>query len=195
MKSLFVVALALALCSLGQSQPQPIPPKEVLGPNNAYNDALYGVSVTYPEGWVVRDAQRWGKNNEENTVFFTAPSPSQAKPSMYYQMFSPTMPAPEAGKIETYLRDIAAAKAKSRVGAGLKDYKNVPDSFAFKQIAGRPAASYFAVFTLRGQVTEEYFIRIVGEKGYVMFFVQGPAEDVTALRGSVDQLAATVHVP
>jgi hypothetical protein len=35
----------------------------------------------------------------------------------------------------------------------------------------------------------------VGEKGYVMFFVQGAAEDVDAIRVAVDQMAETVKVP
>jgi hypothetical protein len=193
MKSSLLIAIAVALCSLGRSQPMPM--KDVLGPNNSFNDALYGVSVTYPQGWVVRDAVRWGKNNGENTVFFAPPSPSAARPSMYYQMFSPSMPKPEAGKIEGYLRDIAVSKESSRIRGGLSDYKNVPESFAFKQVAGRPAASYFAVFTLGNQINKEYFIRIVGEKGYVMFFVQGAAEDVDAIRVAVDQMAETVKVP
>jgi hypothetical protein len=193
MKSSLLIAAAVAWCSLARSQT--VPMEQVLGPNNSFNDALYGVSVSYPQGWVVRDAQRWGKNNEQNTVFFAPPPPSQARPSMYYQMFSPSMLKPEPGKIEPYLRDIAVSKERSRIGGGLSDYKNVPESFAFKQIAGRPAASYFAVFSLGSQIMKEYFIRIVGEKGYVMFFVQGPAEDVDAIRVAVDQMAETVKVP
>jgi len=193
MKSSLLIAIAVALCSLGRSQPMPL--KEVLGPNNLFNDASYGVSVSYPQGWVVRGAQRWGKNNGENTVFFAPPAPSNARPSMYYQMFSPTMPKPEPGKIEVYLRDIAESKERSRIGAGLSDYKNVPESLEIKQIAGRPGVSYFAVYTLGGQTMEEYFIRIVGEKGYVMFFVQGPAADVSSIRATVDRMAETVQVP
>jgi hypothetical protein len=193
MKSSLLIAIAVALCSLGWSQPMPM--KDVFGPNNSFNDASYGVSVSYPQGWMVRDALRWGNSNEQNTVFFAPPPPSAATPSMYYQMFSPTMLKPEPGKIEGYLRDIAVSKEGSRIRAGLSDYKNVPESFAFKQIAGRPAASYFAVYTLRGQMMEEYFIRIVGEKGYVMFFVQGPAEDVSAIHTAVDRMAETVKVP
>ena len=193
MKSPLLIAVAVALCSVGQSQPTS--PAAVSGSNNSFNDAAYGVSVSYPLGWVVRNAQRWGKNNSENTVFFAPPPPSRARPSMYYQMFSPSAPKPAPDKIEAYLRNNAASKERSRIASGLSDYNNVPESFEFRQIAGRPGASYFAVYSLRGQIMEEYFIRIVGETGYVMFFVQGPAADVSSIRATVDRMAETVQVP
>lgn len=190
--SLLVLSAALALCPLARSQSVPL--KEVLGPNNSFSDAKFGVSLSYPQGWVVEEMQRWGKNGGENTVFFAVPKRSQLRPSMYYQLFSPSMPAPDHGDIQAYLRGIADSKEKSRIGA-FGNYRNVPESLEFRQFGGRPGMSYFAVYSMRGQVMEEYFIRIIGEKGYVMFFVQRPADDVNAIRTLVNQMAGTVQVP
>ena len=41
----------------------------------------------------------------------------------------------------------------------------------------------------------EYFTRILGDKGYVMFFVRGPVKDVQALIPSVYQMGGTVKPP
>lgn len=41
----------------------------------------------------------------------------------------------------------------------------------------------------------EYFIRILGQTGYVMFFVRGPAKDVQAIIPTVYQMGGTVKVP
>jgi hypothetical protein len=187
-----ILAAALVLCPHGWGQS--IPLKEVLGPNNSFLDAKFGVSVSYPQGWTVSELQRWGTASGQNTVFFAPPAPSRARPSLYYQMFSASEPAPAAGDVQAYLRGTADSKEKSRA-AVLGDYKNVPGSLEFRQFGGRPSMSYFAVYTLRGEIMEEYFVRIIGEKGYVMFFVQGPAEDVTALRAEVNRMANTVQVP
>lgn len=112
---------------------------------------------------------------------------------MYYQMYSDRVPDLSAS--EAYLRQIAQSKEDSRSGNGTSDYKNVPSSFEFKQIDGRPALSYFAVFTTGNQVMTEYFTRILGQKGYVMFFTTGRLEDVQAIKPQIDQMASTVQVP
>jgi hypothetical protein len=166
---------------------------QVLAPNNVFHDALFGVSVTYPEGWSVRQAIRWGQNNRENTVFFSPPEGSEAIPSMYYQAYPNGAPAP--GNAEAMLREMAQQKEASRSQGGLNDYKNDPGSFVFREIDGHPALSYFATFTQGDQVQAEYFMRILGEKGYVMFFTRGPAKDVQALIPSVYQMGGTVKPP
>ncbi len=166
---------------------------EVLGPNNAFHDAQYGVSATYPEGWAVRQAIRWGPNNRENTVFFTPPAGSMAIPSMYYQMYPNG--APDPGNAEAMLREQAQLKEVSRSENGVNDYKNDPDSFVFREIDGHPSLSYFATFTQGDQVQAEYFTRILGDNGYVMFFTRGPAKDVQALIPAVSQMAGTVKPP
>jgi len=166
---------------------------QVLGPNNGFHDAVFGVSATYPEGWSVRDAGRWGLNNRENTVFFNPPEGSEAVPSMYYQMYRSGAPA--AGDAETFLREQAQGKEASRSHNGANDYKNDPDSFVFRNVDGHPSLSYFATYTQGDQVQAEYFLRILGENGYVMFFTHGPAKDVRALIPSVYQMGGTVKPP
>ena len=165
---------------------------EVLGPNNLFHDALIGVSATYPEGWSVRQAIRWGQNNRENTVFFNAPEGSAAIPSMYYQIYPNGAPA--AGNAEAMLREMAQQKEASRAQI-VNDYKNDPGSFVFREIDGHPSLSYFATFTLGDQVQAEYFLRILGENGYVMFFTSGPVKDVQTLIPSVYQMGGTVKPP
>lgn len=166
---------------------------EVLLPNNLFHDPLFGVSVTYPQGWTVRNAQRWGENNHKNTVSLTPPPPSSALPSMYYQKYTDTLPP--TGDTEEFFREIARSKENSRSNGGQNDYKNVPESFSFQPIAGRPAMSYYAVFTARDQVMTEHFIRILGPTGYVMFFTRGSLDEVRAIVPQLEQMAASATVP
>jgi hypothetical protein len=166
---------------------------EVLGPNNNFHDSVFGVSVTYPEGWSVRTAARWGENNRENTVFFTPPEGSAAVPSMYYQKY-PDGP-PEASNPEAMLREMAQKKEESRSQGGKNDYKHDPGSFVFREVNGYPTLSYFATYTQGDQLRAEYFTRILGENGYVMFFVRGPAKDVQDLIQPVYDMSSTVKPP
>jgi hypothetical protein len=168
--------------------------ENVLGPNNHYHDDLVGLSVTFPEEWKVRTARRWGTNNHENTVYATARRERRpARPSMYYKQYVDTPPDPSTA--EAYLRRQAQQKEDSRIAAGLTDYKNVPDSFAYIDINGSPALSYFATFTRGDQVMTENFIRVLGPKGYVMFFTSGKLEDVQAILPHLKQMAASLKGP
>jgi hypothetical protein len=166
---------------------------EVLGPDNVFHDGLTGVSVKFPEDWVVRDAIRWGQDHRENTVFFNLPEGTAAVPSMYYQPYPNGAPAP--GEAEAMLRSQAEQKEASRSDNGSNDYKNDPDSFVFRTIDGHPTLSYFATYTRGDAVQAEYFTRILGDNGYVMFFVRGPAKDVQALIPAVSQMSTTVKPP
>src|SRR5687768_5399799 len=53
-----------------------------------------GVSMTYPPGWVVRTAVRWGDRNRENTVMFTPGEEISLRPRMYYNMYANGAPPP-----------------------------------------------------------------------------------------------------
>lgn len=174
----------------------PYPPmslENVLLPGNIFHDAVFGVSVLFPDGWTVKDARRWGTNNRENTVFLETAQQSTASPSMYYQKYPEGAPKPEM--TEAYLRSMAQFKETSRIGAGISDYRNVPESFQFKEINGRPALTYFAVFTAGDQIMTEHFIRILGEESYVMFFTRGTLSDVQPILQDLDEMAITVQVP
>jgi hypothetical protein len=209
MKTALVIFLsALLLCGCSKKQKTPAMAKDylqtngeypqmtlvqVLEPNNVFHDALFGVWATYPEGWSVQKASRWGQKNHENSVLFSPPKGSAAIPIMYYAMYFNGAPAP--GNAEAMLREGAQKKEASRLHDGLKNYKNDPDSFVFRVINGHLSLSYLATFTQGGQVQDEYFMRIQGEKGFVMFFTHGPPNDVQALVPSVDQMAGTVKPP
>ena len=221
MKSTFVIAPALALCWLGWTQfatlamsaepgsslktsttPAAYPQmslSEVLQPNSLFSDAVFGVAVTYPVGWSVQGARRWDDNNHENTVLFAPPATSHAVPSMYYKLYTVGAPPPDGppalDATEAFFRATAQTKEKLRTSNGLTDYKNVPESFEFTQIGGHPAMTYFAAFTQGNQVMTEHFIRILGQKGFVMFFTSGTLDDVKALMPQLHQMAATVQVP
>lgn len=192
MKPILTLLLGLALSSAGWSQS--IPLSELLGPQNQLRDPVYGVAVKYPAGWQVRGASRWGKNNAENTVMFQPTWPFESRPSLYYQPTT-NFGRPAAGQEEAHFRYTAGTKAASRVQAGLRDYKNLENTFTFTQINGRPAFRYFAQFTREGKPQFEYFVRVIGEKMMVMFFTMGPITELEIMAREVDEMSATVLVP
>jgi hypothetical protein len=190
MKRLLFITAITALCTPGRSQDVPL--KDVLGPNNSFNDSVFGVSLTYPAGWELVGGFRWGTNNGENTFRFRPLWPSEVIPSMYYQRFSATNPRP--ADINVWFRESARKKEESRSEGG-GDYRNVPESFVFKNVGELPSFSYLATFTAGNRKMAEYFVRVAGQKAYVMFFTQGALEDINAIRRDIDGMAATVRVP
>jgi hypothetical protein len=190
MRKLLLIIGILALCALGRSQDVPL--KDVLGPNNSFNDPVFGVSLTYPAGWEVVGGFRWGKNNGENTFRFRPLWPSEATPSLYYQRFTADSPRP--ADINVWFRESAKKKEESRAGGG-SDYQNVPESFVFKTVGGLPSFSYLATFTAGNKQMAEYFVRVAGQQAYVMFFTQGTRGEIDIIRPDIDRMAATVRVP
>lgn len=169
--------------------------RDLLLSGNRIFDAKLGLMATYPADWTVRDAAlRWGVNQGENTIFFAPPEGSQADPSLYYRKYSDG-PAFDMANPEATLRDMARQKEASRSAAGQDDYKNDPESFVFRTIDGQPSLSYFATYTSNGEVHAEYFLRILGPSGYVMFFNRGPAKDVQALIPTIVEMASNVKPP
>jgi hypothetical protein len=189
-KSVVTILLVAASAAWGQS----IPVAELVGPNNLLRDPVYGVSLTFPAGWEVRGGARWGKNNKENTIALKPIWPLESVPSVYYQPRS-NFEAPEPGREEAHFRHTAATKAQQRISGGLTDYRNLEDTFTFTLINGRPAFRYVAKFTRNGKPHFEYFTRVLGDELMVMFFVQGPWEELDAIRQACDQMSATVQVP
>ena len=166
-----------------------------LGPNNNYYDDVVGLSVALPEGWKVRDAIRWGEGHKQNTVFMRPDVPSSASPSMYYKPYTDEeMLARGNTGAQALLREQAQKKEASRV-TGTPDYQNVPDSFSFFDVTGSPAMTYFATFTRGNEVMTEHFIRVLGPRGYVMFFTTGKFEDVKAIMPQLKQAATSVKGP
>ncbi|MEO7411849.1 MAG: hypothetical protein ABIZ81_00710 [Opitutaceae bacterium] len=176
--------------------PAPLPQiamADVLGENNFYHDDAFGVSAIYPEGWSIGGARRWGTNNSENTVGLIPPTPSTAQPSMYYQMYPNGYPELEGS--EAYFRRVAQNKENTRIAGGMPDYKNLPGSFEFTEINGNPAVSYYAAYNRGDEVRAEFYVRILGKQGYVMFSVPGRMDDVQAIMPQLKQMAASVKVP
>jgi hypothetical protein len=191
MKLIFALLCALSLTATTWSQA--IPRDELVGPNNSIRDSMYDISLTFPAGWEVRDAARWGKNNQENTIFFQPIWPLESRPSLYYQPVSNTDKSATESP-EAYFRRTAAAKAASRK-AIIKDYQNLEDTFTFIEINGRPAFRYVASFTQGGKKYFEYFTRVMGEQMMVMFFTMGPEEELAAVQREIDQMSATLRAP
>jgi hypothetical protein len=192
MKALLFALVIVALCAPARSQ-QEVPLTDVVGSNNSFNDSVFGISLTYPAGWEVLGGFRWGKDNGENTFRFRPLWPSEARPSLYYQRFSADHPRPS--DINVWFRESSRKKEESRSGGG-GDYKNVPESFVFKTTTGGlPSFSYLATFTARKTPMAEYFVRVAGQQGYVMFFTQGTLDDINAIRPEIDAMADTVRVP
>lgn len=174
------------------SRAQDVPLTEVLGPNNSFKDSLFGVSLTYPAGWEVVGGFRWGKNNGENTFRFRPLWPSEARPSLYYQRFTPEHPRP--ADITEWFRESARKKEESR-GGPARGYRNLPESFSIKTVNGLDHFSYMATFTAGKQQMVEYFIRIAGKEAYTMFFTTGTFDEINAIRADLDRMAETIRVP
>ena len=192
MKTIILYVLAAAVCAASRGQDtKPVPLKDVLGPNNTFNDPIMGVSLTYPAGWEVVSGMRWGPDLRENTFRFRPLWPSEASPSMYYQGFRPDSPRPT--DVSAWLREAARKKEESRQGGGT-EYRNDPKTLTLRTFGGRPGMSYIATFG-GNRPMAEYNVRVVGEKAYVMFFTFGPLEDIMAIRREIDQMAETVSVP
>lgn len=176
--------------------PPPMMPQiqlsDTLGSDNLYHDDAMGISVTYPAGWSVMGAQRWGENNSENSVRIVADNAGGGA-SMYYQQYPNGYPELEG--TTAYFQRVAQNKENQRISGGVPDYKNVPSSFEYTDINGNPALSYFAVYNRGNETYTEYYIRILGKTKYVMFSSQGKLEDVQKLMPQIKQMAATVKVP
>lgn len=166
---------------------------EVLFPNNVFHDPVFGVYAKYPDGWTVSKFRRWGAKNGENTVFLKPPEGSRAIPSMYYRKFTDT--PPDRAYAEAVMRDQARLKEASRTERGMQNYKNDPESFVYREVDGNPSLSYFATYDKGDEVHAEYFMRILGDEGYVMFFVRGPVDDVSEVVTPVHEMGGTVTPP
>lgn len=159
-----------------------------------YTDQATGVSVTLPDGWMIREAYRWGTGHRENTVVLS-PKRGRAAPRMYYQPYdAKALKDMASGDLHGMLREQAQLKEASRRRIVL-DYRNVPGSFVFFEVMGRPAMAYLATFLGREEDSAEHFIRVLGPKGYVMFFTSGPLEDVEALIPQLMQMAGSAMGP
>jgi hypothetical protein len=190
MKKIFIGIFALTLCLSGRSQQVAL--TDVLGPDNLFHDAVFGVSLKYPAGWEVMRGLRWGDQGAQNTFWLKPLWPSEATPAIYYQQFPDTEPRPI--NYDGWFREGARLKEASRA-QGAHDYRNVPESFVIKTVAGHPTCRYLARYTTAGRPMAEYIVRVAGEKTYVMFFTMGPVEDVEAARADIDRMAASVQVP
>lgn len=159
-----------------------------------YTDQDTGVRLTLPQGWMIREAYRWGTGHQENTVVLS-PKRGRAMPRIYYQPYNAEALATIAGgDIRGMLREQARLKEASRRRHVL-DYRNVPGSFSFFEVNGRQAMAYSASFLGREEDFSEHFIRVLGPNGYLMFFTSGPVADVHALIPELMQMAATVQAP
>jgi hypothetical protein len=65
----------------------------------------------------------------------------------------------------------------------------------YREVGGNPSLSYSATFIMNGEVHAEYFTRVLGPKGYVMFFVRGPVKDIQAIIPTVYEMSGTVTPP
>lgn len=177
----------------GATANKPTLTEMLIGANRIY-DAQIGMMVTYPKDWGVRDVTlRWGASQTENTIFLAPPAGSSVIPSIYYRQF--TYPPGAMSNPEAYLRQQAQQKEDSRSSGGTNDYKNEASSFVYRKINGNPSLSYFATYTQGGDVHAEYFLRVLGPSGYVMFFNRGPAKEVQALIPTIADMANTVKPP
>jgi hypothetical protein len=189
MKRCILALAVVTFCSPVWSQS--IPLGEIVTDDRSIKDPLYGLTLRYPAGWLVRGVTRWG--DKETTVYFGAPNSANAFITLYYRVYSAPVAMPS--NPETFLRDEADRKAERRVSGGLTDYANVIDSFAFKSVGGLPALNYSARFHGGGRTQVEYIVRILSEKGIAIFLLRVPLEELESVRSAFDGMVETFNLP
>jgi hypothetical protein len=170
-----------------------IPLRKIQAPNNTINDGEYGISMTYPAGWSVAGARRWGQNNEKTSIGLQRSRPSRAAVGVFYQKFGGEAQRPR--EIKDWFRSSFHEKQAAKQNE-LANYQNDPGSLTYGTTAGGlPKCSYTATFTKGSERLVEYYVRVAGEKTYVMFLTQGTRSEIEALRADIDQMADTLRLP
>ena len=190
---LVALVASLLLSSIAADAQIDIPLSKIKAPNNAVSDGEYGVSMTYPTGWKVMRAARWGQNNEKTTIVLQRSQPASPIVNFFYQKFGGE--AQRTPEIKDWFRssfhEKQAAKQKE-----LTNYQNDPGSLTYGTTAGGlPRCSYMATFTKGSDRLVEYYVRVAGEKTYVMFLTQGTRSEIEAMRADIDQMANAVRLP
>jgi hypothetical protein len=189
MKRCILVLAVISLCIPAWSQS--IPLGEIVTDDRSIRDPLYGLTLRYPAGWVVRGVTRWG--DKETTVYFGAPSSMNAFITLYYRIYTAAPAIP--GDPEAFLRAEAQQKAERRVSGGLSDYANVVDSFAFRTIGGLPALSHSARFSAGGRTQVEQIAKVLSPRGVITFILRAPLEEIDELRTQFDNMVESVRLP
>lgn len=187
-RCILVVAVLLLSAPL---RSQSIPLGEIVTDDRSIRDPLYGLTLRYPSGWIVRGVTRWG--DRETTVYFGAPTSPNALITLYYRAYSTPVSLPP--QPEAFLRAEADQKAQRRVNGGLTDYANVVDSFSYKKVGEHPALNYSARYYAGGRVQVEYIVRLLSEKGVATFFLRVPLEELEELRPAFDGMVETFRLP
>ena len=191
--SRLVALVAVLLSPLAADAQIDIPMRKIQAPNNTINDREYGVSMTYPAGWSVAGARRWGQNIEKTSIELRRGRSAVARVGFFYQKFGGEVQRPP--EIKDFFRNSfhekQAAKQKE-----LPNYQNDPGSLTYGTTAGGlPKCSYMATFTKGSDRLIEYYVRVAGEKTYAMFLTQGTRSEIEAMRADIDQMADTLRLP
>jgi hypothetical protein len=136
---------------------------------------------------------RWGQNNEKTTIVLQRSRPTSVAVSFFYQKFGGEAQRPPEIKdwFRSSFHEKQAAKQKE-----LSNYQNDPGSLTYGTTAsGLPKCSYMATFTKGSARLVEYYVRVAGEKTYVMFLTAGTRSEIEAMRGDIDQMADTLRLP
>ncbi|MES2692373.1 MAG: hypothetical protein V4773_02795, partial [Verrucomicrobiota bacterium] len=193
MLSVTIAAFVVFAPAASSAEQIEVPLSRVQGPNNAFLDPEYGVSLTYPEGWELNRGFRWGPNHEQTTFGIRRTRRPAIGTSLFYQKFSADSPRPS--DIKAWFRD-SFTKKEAAKKSEKKDYQNLPASLVFGTTStGLPRFSYVAMFNEGSRTLVEYYVRIAGKESYVMFITQGTPEDLDAIRAEIDAMADTVRVP
>ena len=190
---LVALVACLLISPLAANAQIDIPLRKIKAPNNTVNDGEYGVSMTYPTGWSVVRGFRWGQNNEKTTIVLRRTQPAFAAVNFFYQKFGAESQRPPEIKdwFRSSFHEKQAAKQKE-----LPNYQNDPDSLTYGTTAGGlPKCSYMATFTKGSGRLVEYYVRVAGEKTYVMFLTQGTRSEIEAMHADIDQMADTLRLP
>jgi hypothetical protein len=188
-----VVLVASLLSPVAADAQIEIPLKKITAPNNEVSDAEYGVSLTYPTGWNVTRGVRWGQNNEKTTIVLQRTRQALPLVNFFYQKFGGEAQRPPEIKdwFRSSFQEKQAAKQKE-----LTNYQNDPGSLTYGATAsGLPKCSYTATFTRGSRRLVEYYVRVAGEKTYVMFLTEGTRAEIEAMRADIDQMADTLRLP
>lgn len=192
LRQLAWVATLLVSCLAADAQVE-IPLRKIKAPNNTVNDADYGISLRYPSGWKVERAFRWGTNQEKTTIVLQRGQPVVATVSFFYQKFGGEAQRPP--EIREWFRSSFQEKQAAKQQE-LPNYQNDPGSLKYGTTAGGfPLCSYTATFTKGSRTLVEFYLRVAGEKTYVMFLTQGTRAEIEAMRTELEEMADTLRLP
>ena len=158
-----------------------------MGPSRFDDPDYSGISLKLPAGSYVSGLGRWG--DQETTLQLGGPQGGAESTSLWYRVLH----APDAQRrFDEAVAQKVASRASSPYFTG---YAVRPGTQQSRTVNGRDAVSYVADYTANGRKMVEYLTYVYSDHVHAEFFQRGPAENLDAMRKSLDVVIATLQLP